>query len=77
MGSVIPFPCEHAFNAEVTKIIGDAFDKTLTTFDDTEQPEEMRKIIARRIIDAASRGERDPDRLCAAALVSIGVARSA
>lgn len=36
-----------------------------------EQPQAMREIAARRILALASRGERNPDRLCAAALVTL------
>jgi hypothetical protein len=35
----------------------------LKAIHDTGQPENVREIIAQRIIEAASRGKRDPDRL--------------
>ena len=33
----------------------------------------MRETIAKRIIEAARRGERDPDRLCRQALMPLGI----
>ena len=33
----------------------------------------MREIIAKRIIDAAKNGERDPARLCQQALIPFGI----
>jgi hypothetical protein len=48
--------------------MGEAFDTALKALDDTGQPRMVREVIAQRIIEAASRGERDPVRLVEAAL---------
>ena len=40
------------------------------------QPEIVREIIARRIIDPAGKGERDPERLSRAALAQLGLPES-
>ena len=33
----------------------------------------LKEIIAKRILEAASKGERDPDRLCSKALKGLGI----
>jgi hypothetical protein len=43
---------------------------------DWGQPETINEIIAKRIIKLASKGERDPDRLCEQALKSFGFGES-
>ena len=45
-----------------------AYDKARRSLHDRGQPPVVQEIIARRIIDAAKHGERDPDKLCEAAL---------
>ena len=40
---------------------------------DTGQPEIVKEAIAKRIITLAAKGERDPERLRAAALAAFGV----
>jgi hypothetical protein len=74
--SIIPFGRGQAFDEQTTKIVGDAFDKTLIELHDSGQPELVREIIARLILNEASRGERDPERLCALALVSLGIGQN-
>jgi hypothetical protein len=39
---------------------------------DNGQPDLVRQIIAKRIIEVARKGERDPDELCARALRALG-----
>ena len=46
-------------------------------FSDTGQPALVREIIAKRIIKAAKKGERDPVRLRAAGLAALGYDREA
>ncbi len=59
---------EHgAFEPEATAAMGEAFDVACKEFHGGGDPE-VRKLIAKRIIAAARRGELDPVRLRTAAL---------
>jgi hypothetical protein len=58
-----------AFDEYATHAMGEAFDAACAELRDNSLPELVREIIAERIVDAAKRGERDPQRLC-----SIGIA---
>ena len=60
------------FDDRVTQIMGEAFDDACKELHDTGQPPLVYEVIAKRIIDAAKNGERDPTRLRNAALVSLG-----
>lgn len=74
LGQILKFvqPDTH-FDPETTAVLGAAFDEALAALDDTGQPELVKEAIAKRIILLASKGERDPDRLCAAALAALNV----
>ena len=52
----------------------EAYDRALAALRDGGQPDIVQEIIARRIIEAAPRGERNLDRLCDAGL--FGMQRS-
>ena len=75
MGTVLPFFLNAGFDAEATTAMGDAFDRACKELHDRGQPEIVREVIAKRIIVAAKKGERDPERLCALALRSFGFDR--
>ena len=51
---------------------GKAFDRACHSLHDNGQPDLVRQIIAKRIIEGARKGERDPDELCARALQALG-----
>jgi hypothetical protein len=51
------------FDDEATRLLGEAYDAVCTDLQDTSQPDIVREIIARRILEAAKKGERDPIRL--------------
>jgi hypothetical protein len=55
----------------------EAFDAVCKHLDDTGQPALVREIIAKRIIEAARTGERDPVRLRDAGLAALGYDREA
>jgi hypothetical protein len=82
MASILKFPLpsqvlqisDRAFDADVTALVCQAFDKTCRALHDTGQPESVKEIIAKRIIEIAGRGERDTGKMCEAALTSIGLA---
>jgi hypothetical protein len=60
---------EHGvFEPEATAAMGEAFEAACKKLHDAGEPEVMRKLIAERIIAAASGGELDPVRLRTAAL---------
>jgi hypothetical protein len=60
------------FDDEATRLIGEAFDAMCKDLDDTGQPALVREVIAKRIIKAALKGERDPVRLRNAGLAALG-----
>ena len=61
-------PKHGAFEPEATAAMGEAFDAVCKELHDVGERELVRKLIAKRIIAAASGGERDPVRLRTAAL---------
>ena len=65
------------FDDEATRLIGEAFDAACEGLHDTGQPALVREIIAKRIIEEAKKGERDPARSCAAGLAALGYDREA
>ena len=74
MASILPFirKAGFAFDDRVTLIIGEAFDSACKDLHDTGQPAIVNEVIAKCIIEAAKRGERDPARLRNAGLAALG-----
>jgi hypothetical protein len=58
-------------------MMGEAFDAACKGLQDTRQHARVREIIAKRIIEAAKKGERDPVRLRNAGLTALGYDREA
>lgn len=52
------------------------YEKASQSMHDWGQPDTIKDIISKRIIELASKGERDPDRLCEQALKSFGFSES-
>jgi hypothetical protein len=78
MTTVLPFVRNISdFDDEATRLMGEAFDAACKGLRDTGRPALVREIIARRIIRAATKGERDPARLRAAGLAALGYDREA
>ena len=75
MASILPFirKAGAVFDDRVTQIMGEAFDDACKELHDTGQPPIVYEVIAKRIIDAARNGERDPVRLRNAGLVALGI----
>jgi hypothetical protein len=72
MASILPFiKHETVFDEAATRAMGDAFDAVCKSLRDKGQPEIVYEVIARRIIDAAKKGERDPQRLRAAGTIGL------
>jgi hypothetical protein len=60
------------FDSETLAVIGEAYEKALVSLRDRGQKSIVREIIAVRMLDLASKGERDLDCLCKGALGSVG-----
>ena len=72
MGQVLQFSRrDKTFDAETTAVLISAYEKATAAIEKSGQPCIMHEVAARRIIAMASKGERNPDRLCAAALATV------
>jgi hypothetical protein len=70
----MPIDLEHgAFEPEATAAMGEAFEAAGKDLHEAGVRELVRKLIAKRIIAAASKGELDPVRLRIAALRGLSV----
>ena len=58
---ITAFLKDRSFDAEATKVMGDAFDKARRALRDKGQPHLVQEIIAKRIIEIAATGERNAD----------------
>jgi hypothetical protein len=64
MVSISPFiHAETFFDDQTTRLLGHVYDAVCAKLSNTSQPDIVREIVARRIVEAAKKGERDPDRL--------------
>ena len=62
--TILPFVRpETTFDPDAVAIMSSAFDAALALLNDQNQSPTVREIIAKRIIAAAMKGERDPERL--------------
>jgi hypothetical protein len=78
MALILPFVRDKSdFDDEATRLMGEAFDAACKGLRDTGQPSVVQEVIAKRIIKAAMKGERDPVRLCAAGLAALEYDREA
>jgi hypothetical protein len=75
MAGIVPFFRGAAFDYDAIRAMGEAFDRACHCLYDLGQPALVRDIVARRIIEVARAGERDPDELCACALQELGFGR--
>jgi hypothetical protein len=75
VASILPFLRNTgiAFDEHATKAMGEAFDAACKALHDKGQPQIVYEVIAKRIIDAAKRGERDVVRLQDAGLAALGL----
>jgi hypothetical protein len=60
------------FDDRMTGIMGEAFDSACKELRDSGQPSIVYEVIAKRIVDGARSGERDPVRLRNAGLAALG-----
>jgi hypothetical protein len=74
MASILPFvKGKSDFDDEATRLMGEAFEAACKDLHATRQPALILEVIAKRIIKAAMKGERDPVRLHNAALAAFGL----
>ena len=66
-----------AFDPEATRVLGQAFDMACAVLGHTPQPTAVREAIAKRILEAAKAGERDPVRLREAGLAALSNSHAA
>jgi hypothetical protein len=52
------------FDSEATRVMGVAFEMALVALRHTDGVDPPRDAVARKIIELAKAGERDPERLC-------------
>jgi hypothetical protein len=71
MSKVVALFQSTAFDPETIDVLARAYDKARKSLH-KGQPEIVQVIIAERIIAEAKYGERDPDKLCKAALSALG-----
>jgi hypothetical protein len=72
MGQVLQFSRRNqGFDAEATAVLIAAYESAVAAIARSGQPHNLCEVAARRIIAMASKGERNPDRLCAAALATV------
>jgi len=74
MGTILTFLPRGVFDSGQTRVLGEAFDAVCAALHDTGQPDIVQEVIARRILAAARRGVKDPERLRDAALVAFEAA---
>lgn len=70
MGSILQFVARGVFDDATTRIMGEAFDAACKDLHDGGLPFVVREVMARRIIAAAHKGERDVGRLRDVALAA-------
>jgi hypothetical protein len=68
-------PPGSTFDAQTTALLGAAYDKVIAGMHDRGQPELVREIIAKHIIELATNGERDIGKLCQGALARLGLSQ--
>lgn len=72
MGQVLQFSRRNqGFDAAATAALIAAYESAVAAIARSGQPHNLCEVAARRIIAMASKGERNPDRLCAAALATV------
>jgi len=69
----LPFLPNGTFDSDATQVMGEAYDKARKMLHDKGQPDVVQEIIARRIVEIAMTGERDPDQLAKRALQAFGI----
>jgi len=72
MADGLRFFQDGAFDPDITSAMGEAFERACKSLHDMGQPDIVKEIIAKRIVEVARTGERDPVQLCERALAALG-----
>jgi hypothetical protein len=72
VSSIVPIFRNSGFDAEATRNLGEAYDIACRSLHPKGRPPVLQETLAKKIVEAAQRGERDPDRLAAMALGTLG-----
>jgi hypothetical protein len=73
MGPILQYISRHdVFDSDTLILLGEAYDKAVGSLNGVGQFPVVRETVAIRILELASRGERDPERLCQGALDALG-----
>ena len=72
MDLVVPLFRDSAFDAEATQAMGNAYDIACRSLRPKGRLPVIQELLAGKIVQAAQRGERDPERLAAIALGILG-----
>ena len=70
--SIVPLLRDSGFDDEATQVLGKAYEIACKSLHPHGRPPVVQEILAKKIIEAAQRGDRDPDRLAATALGILG-----
>ena len=69
---IVPIFRSGGFDADATQNLGKAYDIACHSLHPKGRPPVLQEALAKNIVEAAQRGERDPDRLAAIALGALG-----
>jgi hypothetical protein len=72
VSTIVPIFRDSAFDDKMTQILGKAYDIACRSLHRKAQPPVVQEVLAKKIVEAAQRGERDPDRLAGIALAMLG-----
>jgi hypothetical protein len=72
VSTVVPLFRDRGFDPEATQILSRAYDIACQSLHRKGQPPVVQELLAKKIIEAAQHGERDPDRLAGIALGMLG-----
>lgn len=70
---ILPFIEGRTYDDTATQAMGEAYHRVRQMLRDKGQPQLVQEVIAKRIIDLATDGERDPDELARQALKALGL----
>ena len=73
MADGLRFFQDGAFDPDLTSAMGEAFERACKSLRDMGQPDIVKEIITKRIVEVAKTGERDPVQLCERALAALGL----
>jgi hypothetical protein len=63
------------YDADAVRVMSVAYDTVLKELHDRGQPAIVQEVIAKRIVELAAIGERNPKRLCETVLSELGLVR--